>query len=394
MAEFESMRSVLIVITVIAILIVSTAITIFANFWLGFVAFGCPAILLFAWSSIRSFPANPPTKWIPEVMGVYVNQLKCWGPTILPWTSPFTINATPMPGGIMHVDLESKEMIPNDRVTVVIPVHMFYEIDDDDPVKVIQLGGVDKAAELLRENIDKLLRQWVTHPGKGPQTLGKGKEKMTLDMVRRMNNEATNHILEELAKDDIAVIHSDIPIEALMGYFTKRQMWPREQQWVQEIEKLSEDEREKLRAEIKERNGDIEAFRSGKKPLRVQSVGLIIRQMIVDNIEADGPSAAAVAKVAEANFNAEIKKINAQALADQAATLKPITTTMDPVQAALILEDKVKQTIEVKKYDAAEPLIAMVDGLGRAVIGAIFNRTSVAERKEADNGNAGTNNGK
>jgi hypothetical protein len=371
MAEFEAMRLGLIIGTMISIFIISIAITALSNFWFGFIGFGGIATVLFACFSIRSFPANPPIKWVPQVVGVYVNQLKRWGPTILPWRSPLTIDFTEMPGGIMHVDFEAKEMIPDDRVTVVIPVHMFYEIDEENPVQVIQLGGVEKAAELLRENIDKLLRQWVTNPEKGPQTLGSGNQKMTLDRVRRMNNEATNHILEELARDDIAVIHSEIPVEALMGYFAKRQMWPREQQWVQTIEGLSEADRETLRLQVRKRNEDIEAIRSGEKPLRVHSVGLLIRQMIVDNIEADGPSAAAIAKVAEANFNAEVQQIEVEALAKQAATLKPLTTTMDSVQAALIFREKIKATLDIKKADASQPVLdALVQG-----ITAFFNRT-------------------
>lgn len=384
MKQFNRMRWLLIIGTIILIPSVAMLFTILTdgNVWYGITVFGVLSIL-FAWTAIRTFSANPPTKWIPEVMGVYVNELKGWGPTLLPWVSSVTIGYTEMPGGIMRADFEPKEMIPDDRVTVVIPVHLYYQIDEKNPVQVILLGGVEKAAELLRENIDKLLRQWVTHPERGPEKLEN--VKMTLDRVRRMNNEATNHILEEFAKDDIAIVPSEIPIEALMGYFEGRRLSPREQQLTDGIKDMPESEREELRKAIRTRMQDIDALRSGNKPIRIQSTGLEIRQMVVDNIEADGPSAVAVAKVAEANFNAEIKQIEARALADQATTLKPITTTMDPVQAALILQGNIKQTVTVSKFDASGPLIAMVDGLGRAAIGAMFSRSS--GRKEPDNGN-------
>lgn len=382
--EFERMRRALIGFTIGAIFIVSSVITAHSNFWYGFVGFGGSAMALFVWMSVRSFPANPPTKWVPQVMGVYVNELKNWGPTVLPWISSLTIGYTEMPGGIMHADILVKEMIPGDRSTVAIPVHLVYDVDNKNPVQVIQLGGLEQAARLLKEYLEKQIRHWVTHPGKGPQTLGKGKEKMTLDRVRGMSNEVTNHILEALAKDDIAVIHSDIPIEALMGYFGGRQLWPREQQWVSRIEGLSETEKATLRAEVTKRMEDIEAIRSGEKPIRIQSVGLLVRQMVVADIEADGPSAAAIARVAEANFNAEINMIKARNLKNQATVLKGVTG-MDLSETALVNNGTITKTIAKTELDASGPFLKTAQVLGETLIKTLLSRTPTTNRKEVGN---------
>lgn len=383
MAEFETMRLGLVIVTMFLIIIASIAASILSNNGIGLAVFFILTIL-FASNAIRYFPNNPPTRWIPQLRGEYANRLKNWGLTVLPWVSPLTIGFTEMPGGIMHVDFTPEEMIPDDRVTVVIPTHLYYEVDSENPVQVILLGGIEKAAELLQENIDKLLRQWVTHPERGPEKLDNSK--MTLDRVRRMNNEAINYILEELARDDIAIIPSEIPVEALMGYFERRILSPREKALTDGIKDMPEEEREKLREAVNARMEDIEALRAGKKTIEVQSTGLRVRQMVVDNIEAAGLSAAAVAKVAEANFDAEIKQIEAQALADQATKLKPVTTTLDPVQAALILNGTVKENIDVKRFDLGESTLGVANSLGQAVIGAIFGRTS--GRKENGNDNA------
>ena len=395
MGEFDAMRWGLIVATMVSIFVVSIAFTIFGNAWFGFTAF-CALTIWFVAASIYTFPSDPPTKWIPLVMGDYVEgKLMWWGPTLLPWRSSLTIDAAPLPGGIMHVDLEPKEMIPADRVTVVIPVHLFYEVDERNAVQVIRLGGVAKAAELLQEYVGKALRQWITHPEKGPEKTGDAKQ--TLDWVRGMTNEATNHLLEELAKDDVSVVHSDIPIEALMGIFTGRQLWPREEKWKKEVEALSDREREDLRAKVMERMDDIKAIREGtRKPITITSAGLMIRQMVVENIEPDGPSAAYAAKVAEAHFGKEVKLIEAKALAEQAAIIKPGTTAMDPTQAALILQGKIEQKINVTKLDASDPVVKMMSGLGGALIGAILNRKigrEVANGNDTNKPNANTGNG-
>lgn len=391
MFQFEMMRWLLIGATIGVILLVSLYITAVSNFWFGLVGFGGAAVVLFMYFSIHTFSANPATKWIPQVMGVYVNRLKGWGPALLPWTGPLTINATPMPGGIMHKDLDPKEMIPDDRVTVVIPTHMIYEVDDENPVQVILLGGIEKAADLLQEYLEKLIRLWITHPDKGPQALGLGvnETKMTLDQVRGMSNEVTNHILEELAKDDIAVIHSDVPTEILIKYFgTKQQFWPREKEWVDKIEKMSATEKAQLRTEVQERMQDIEAIRNGKKPIRVQSVGLIVRRLIVGDIEADGPSAEAVAEVAQENFRAEKNMIKARNLRDQINVLKDVCD--NPEEAAQVNNGTIKKTIEEKNFGLSGPVLTAIPPF----VEAVLNRTPVTDRKETDNGGIGNNAGK
>jgi len=370
---FDSLRFRLILGTLIAILIGSGIIAdVFSSFLVGVISFFVLTILFF-WNATITFTDNPPTGWIPEVRGNYVNELRSWGPTLLPWPGALTINATPMPGGVMHVDFDAKEMIPDDRVTVVIRVHLFYEVDRKNPAQVILIGGIDRAAELLVENLDKLLRQWVTHPEKGPEKIVND-PKMTLDRVRKMPNEAINYLLEELAWDDIARIDSDLPVEALMGYFEGRPALPREEALYRRIENLSPTERDDLRAEVKARIANIDALRMGNMPISIQSAGLTIRMLIVDQIEADGLSAAAIVKVAEANFNKEIKGIEATALADQARILKDYTTNMDPVQAALILQDKIKQTNQVTKIDASQPLLDAGERVITTALENIFNR--------------------
>jgi hypothetical protein len=357
LALFNSIRWLITVIVGLAILGISLRVY-FWNVWFGIFAlmvFGG----LFIYDGYRNFKDIPPTGWMPQVFGRPVNILKPWGPAWIPFRSSFTIGYKAMSRQIMHADLKPAVLIPGDRSTILIPTHMFDAIDPNNPMQLFMVGGIDEAQERLEENIRKILREWVTSPQKGPVAMGNSQ--LTLDRARQMNNEAINEILESLAKDQLVAIPSDIPTEVLIGYFTGRPPADWEKECIKVYEAKSAAEKAAIKQAVLKRLDDIAAVKGGKKPIAVHTLGLIILQMIVDNIEPDETTARFVADVAKENFESERRKIRATSFAEMASILKPQTNDLDAMQAAFIAEDKTKQEIKVTKFELSPALSAIAD---------------------------------
>ena len=375
---FNAIRFLLTAIPLVLMTAISAYISFVTNFWFG-LSFLLVVGALFAWDSIVIFPDEPPTKWMPEVFGVSVNILKPWGLAWIPLRSSYTIGYTTMPGGIMHADLDPKVLIPGDRTTIIIPTHLFFSVDPENPMQVFLVGGLDNAKLRLLELIGKLLRQWVTSPQKGPEKLSD--TELTLDRARQMSNEAINEILESLVNDDITQIPSGIPTEALLGYFEGRPLSPWEQRCIDDYGKKSEDEKTEIKTATQKRLSEITAVRNGEKTFAVNSVGLIVRQMIVDNIKPDEPTAAFISKVAEEHFAAEQRKIRTESFAQQAERLASVTKDMDPLQAGLIIEGKTDQKIQVNKLEFSPAITTILDGIAKPIANAVASRISGGKEK-------------
>ena len=275
--------------------------------------------------------------------------------------------------------IKNPQSLSRRRTTIVIPSHLFYSIDPENPIQVFLVGGIDKAAKRLLELVDKTLREWVTAPQKGPQKLESSE--LTLDRARQMSNEAINEILESLVNNDLTQIPSEIPTEALLGHFEGRPLSPKETEWIAQYEKKSDTEKAEIKIAAEKRLAEIAAVRNGDMAFAVSSVGLVVRQMVVDNIEPDKLTADQITKVAAERFAAEQRKIRTESLVEQANRFKTVTEDLDPLQAALIEEGTITQTNQVTKFELSPALTQIADGLAKTLGTAIADRISGGKEK-------------
>jgi len=312
--------------------------------WVGLEVF---ALLtgLFIWHGFYYIPIDPPTNIIPTVAGVPVNQLKEWGWIWCPLRSDLTIGFISMTGEELASRFSTSEMVPGDRAVVVVPIKVYYRIDPENPAQILIVGGFPEVERRLNEQIGEVLRRWIVSKEKGPHNL---------DQARQMGDEAINEILENLIKGDVLRIPSEIPSEALMGFYKNRSLNPKEQEWKSKVfDKYPADKQDELNVAMGKRLKFINAVRNGDQSFPLHALGIVIKRLVVDNLEPDSDTKATLAGVFKAEADAEAQKITAASIVKEAKKYAKagIAKSTDPLQATLIKRKLTTQDINVTRVE-------------------------------------------
>ena len=404
MEKFYFMRAMVTFITIVLILVITVIVFVIGGFW-----FGLPTLILlteeFFRRSIYDLPANPPTKAIPMVWGKFIEAEIPPGPEtnlptvennekilldpgwyFIPFRGSIFLDLQEITGKEIAIRFVTKEVIPRDRSEVAAPVAIYIAVDPHNPAQVFIVSGSNNAsldpqstvkvsvedpefkevAKRLQEQVDQLLRKWIVSPHKGPQSM---------DQARQMSDEAINEILESLLAHDVQRIHPEIPTEIILAFFGKhRQLTPQEKRWQRTLEELSPEDLEKLHKVTQERFDLIQEMRNGNQHYPLHGLGIVIRRMVVGNMEPTDETKIAVADVASARFFAEKQAILTKSVEAEANTYKNIPGVKDPLEQTLLRRDITHKETKVSRIETSPELTGVIEKLGTMLIEAITKK--------------------
>ncbi len=352
---------------------ISTPIILW-NHWVG-VEIAVILVGLFIWHGFYYVPIDPPTNIIPTVAGVPVNELIEWGWIWCPLRSDFTIGFISMTGEELACRFSTQEMVPGDRAVVVVPIKVYFTIDPENPSQILIVGGFPEVERRLTEQIGEVLRRWIVSKEKGPHDL---------DQARQMGDEAINEILENLIKGDIVHIPSEIPTEALMGFYKNRALRPKELEWKNNVfDKYPDDRKEEINAAMKKLLKFINAVRNGDQSFPLHALGIVIKRLVVDNLEPDATTKETLTTVFKAEADAEAQKITADSIVNEAKGYlnSGVAKTIDPLQATLIKRKLAGQNTQVNKIELDLSMQTLAEALFSPITRAIADKISGGKEK-------------
>jgi hypothetical protein len=373
------MRVLITSIVIILIVTVTCIVSATAGIWFGA---GIFILLLeeFLRRSIYDVPADPPTKAIPMVWGKFIDPvpkestLLNAGWYFIPLKGSPLLDIREITGEEIAIRFTTKEVVPGDRSEVAAPVSVYVAVDPQNPVQVFIIGGLEEVAKRIEEQVDQLLRKWIVSSTEGPQTM---------NQAREMNEETINRVLEGLLAYDVKRIHPEIPTEVVVGYFKGRlPTTPQEQQWKETFEKLTEGEKEELRKSAEERFDLIKKMRDGNQSYPLHSMGVVVRRMVVGNMEPTDETKIAVAKVAAARFFAEEQTILAESVKAEAASYTGIPGVGDPLEQTLLRRNITHKETKVSRLETSPDLTGVIKELGGKLVEGIVS--AMTKKKEGE----------
>ena len=367
MAQFNIARTLVALAIIILIFAIAYIVFLVGGFWFGT---GTLILLLeeFIRRNIWNIPAVPPTKAVPMVLGKLINVLLNAGWYFIPLKgSPF-LDIQEITGEEIAIRFVTKDVVPGDRSEVEAPVSVYIAVDPQNPVQVFVVGGLEEVAKRIEEQVDQFFRKWIVSPSKGPQTMNE---------ARQMSDEVINEILENLLAYDVKRIHPEIPTEVIMGYFSGRPLNPQEEKWEKELDKLSPDDLKKMRDAAEERFDLIQKIRDGDQSYSLHSMGVVIRRMVVGNMEPTDETKKAVANVAAAKFFAEEQAILAKSVKEEADSYTNISK--NPLEHTLLRRKITSKTTNVQSFETSPELTNVIKELGFELIKRILPDTKTKE---------------
>lgn len=322
-------------VTMIAIICVS----VWIGGWLGWTIFTL-ATGAFISDGIKDVSSVPPKKAMPRVFDRLVNSLI--GPGLI--FNPFSgliVAYTLVENDLFAIRFTSEEKIlGGDRAGVKIPVAIYAQIDPENPVQVVTIGEIIEAKKRLQEQLDKCLRSWIARKDIGPQGA---------DDARQMTDEAVNQMIDELIQVDIGKLSGNISWEAiLLAEMKQRPLSTKEQELLCSFNQLSDPEKARLQQKKEDRVELIQGIKRGNRALALHSLGIVVKQIVVGNIEPDDKTQKAMDQVTEAQYNAEAQRPAMKSLAEEADLIMkndPTITKQAAFRIALIRRGMIKESI-------------------------------------------------
>ena len=318
MERFNALRHAVFFAIAIIIAIIALAIGGAYGFLLGlaalFVAEG-----LFIGTSIVVVPANPPTKAIPKLFGRLVDHLIPAGWYILPFRGDLFVDVVMITGEELSLRWDIEIRTPDNHY-IVIPFFIYFRVDNENPIQFLIAGNKDVVTQKIKDQIEEILREWITSPSKGPQTWRE---------ARRATEVTLNAVLKSLFEDDLERINhipSEIPTEILFLHFYPPRSFANDEDrdkyldkmrmWEVQLAALSPDDEADVRTAIERRrniirrarNGNIEDFRAV-----ISGMGVLVTRIGLSNIEPTGETSKGVDRVALATLDREKTQIDADA---------------------------------------------------------------------------------
>jgi hypothetical protein len=352
------------IVTLFIILGLSSIVLIVVGFIPATIFFIALSVL-FAGKTLHNIDASVPNIAVPKIFGNYVKATIGPGWVFVPFKG-WLLDYLLMYGGELNPIFPTEGIIPGDRSTVSIPNDIYVRIDRDNPLQIIEVGGLDEAITRMKNQVVRRERIWLTSKVEGPQDL---------DHARQMSEEVIHLILEALLKDDMRRVDSRIPTEVLIGIYNHRRMVASEAAWVAEYNKLPDNRKKELMDEVGEHVEFIRDAREGRRPVHLKYLGLTIERFGADNIEPSGETIENVAAVNKAQFLAEQRKRAAKGLADAAKELAAVPGTQgDPTRTILIAEGIVKEDVKVTRLEASPQILTAAEGTLGPIFSALAGR--------------------
>jgi len=321
--------------------------------------------VIFMGTSVHNIDASVPNIAIPKIFGNYVNRAIGPGWIFVPFKG-WLLDYELMFGGELNPLFPTEGVIPTDSSTVSIPNDVYVRADRNNPVQVIEVGGLDEAINRMKNQVVRRERIWLASKTEGPQDL---------NHAREMGEEVVHMILEGLLKDDLQRVDSRIPTEVLIGIYNHRQMVASERTWEAQYNALPAERKQELMDAVGEHIQLIRDARNGKRSIPLKHLGLIIERFGADNIEPSGDTLKNVAALNQTEFQAKQRLAAAKGLAAAGKELAAVPGSQgDPTRTILIGEGTVKEEVKVTRIELAPQILTTADGLLGPIVSALANK--------------------
>lgn len=262
----------------------------------------------FIFQGLRKIPAQPPHKGILTIFGKRHEIVKDEGWQFFPFH--------PWWHGVILVNVKKKERdIPPETVRTpdlaesTIPIAITwrpsYNDTRNDKGKIIRKGGQDLIEYLnsgeeegvnsiLEGIISERLREWAMSLEEGPQNWQE---------AQGATEEAAAVLLKAVVGQELKTIPSSIPTPVLLKYFNEPKRKPTKNEakrwgsnWKkvsEEMERLSDDERNNIKKAIENRHSDIIKARQGDGHFKIPQLGIELNRLNIGEIKQKGQLAQA-----------------------------------------------------------------------------------------------------
>jgi len=365
--EFDQWRAVVTVVAGGMITLLTIAAMLFGNFLAGLATFVVLSVLFLADSFHRADPKRV-DKIMPIVRAAFVNKLYGPGWVYIPLTTllSFLFGYETVNGQDINFGFDVEEILPGDQSQIALHNFFYVIINPDDPIRVVDIGGLDKVFERLHQQVEQRERNWARSETEGPQTL---------DHALGMKDEAIHAILQMLLEDSLRSVAPDIPSEAILGYIKRRPLSAKEQEWITKFKEKDATTQDEILRAGEDLLKFIQGARNGEVSIAMHDLGLIIRRFGVDSIRPVGTTPEDLEEVRKAKFTARKRRIDAEGLRDAGKVIaKAPGFKGDSVQAVMIAEGIVKKTVTETETGVADPVLETAKVLFQPIIAAVASR--------------------
>lgn len=333
----------------------------------------CGTLGLFIAHGIVEVPIDPPTKAMPIFRQKPVLRLLPPGWYFLPLKGDFFFNFILVNGEEIDLSWEVIIRAP-DYCYINIPFFLYYFIDQENPLQYLIAGQRATIEKKLKQQIEEILREWITSPSKGPQNWME---------ARQAAEETVNAVLEILFDRDLARVNpisSEIPTEILFKCFDpQRKLSAAEKKaWKPKLDALTDTERRKLEGAVTRRHDIIKRARNGNlTEFRAvfAGMGVVISRIGLSNIEPIGKTADGVDEVVQAGFDKEKVEKDATAFREAVGKLKDVLgDAKEAREAESVRRGFTKEEIKENQFSLGPEMTQAAERVALAAIDALSKR--------------------
>lgn len=269
----------------------------------------------------------------------------------LPWPFGYVkVNAEEVADGL------TVEAVTPDGAMVRVPVDFKIRFDQNNPVQYLESGKEEKITAWIKKKVAQAVRLWLNSRDFGPQTFRE---------ARGADFEALNTIVKAIAGDDAGRVPSKAPTLVLFKYYAEPRKSPSESEtktWGKNWEKLtvllaSEDEGA-IKVALQKRQDLLDGIKQGKINLPLRSLGELLVEVTLGNIEVIGDVAAAEDEIVKAGLDRKANKISLGKKTDELNVIRTgidslKETGLNPEQCrrtVLVAQGKIKEEIKEAKH--------------------------------------------
>ncbi len=298
MEEFDKWRMAITVIAGGLIFLITLTATIFGGPIVGLSVLIALSTLFISDSFVYA-DAGEFKKPIPMVWGQFVNKLLDPGWLYLPVKTliPFLLSYKLMNGKDIDCTFTVEEYLPKKKSKISMRNNLYLIIDPNNPVKLIEIGGLPEVFERLQQQMGQRERIWISSEEEGPQDVGQ---------AIGMKDEALHAILRMIFKDDLSRLAPDIPDELILKFINRHELSAKEKELMAERwDPKDPAEKEKILKAGEDLLTLIRETRDGESSIVLHSLGVIITRFGIDEIAPVGPTAEYMNEVNKASYEAE-----------------------------------------------------------------------------------------
>lgn len=331
----------------------------------------------FILQGLRRIPAEPPHAGVRTIAGKrdgtrpVVKEGWRFFPIYPYWHGVVMVNVKKV-----DFDLPEQKVRTPDFAELSIPVSITWTPDTDSANNLINFLNTGKHAgfqSILDNIVSERLRIWANSEEQGPQTW---KEAI------RANKDASAILLKAILGEELSHIPSEIPTPILLKYFDVPRKKPTESEaktwgdnWnviSEQLSRLSDEDREKIKVAIKKRREDIQAASAGNGKFCIPQFGTKINRLNIGEIKILGELGKAAEFAAREEREREAETIELRHIAKRARALKALG--MSNEQAIELIQTergKVIKKISEGKLNISEETRQMFERLIPGMLAAL-----------------------